>query len=364
MIRRLHRWLGVVIAAWLAVATLSGLALLWADEYVDWRYPQLPETLPAATPDAEVIARIVAATEGRLSALAMPRPARPAYHAYLTDGGERLYHPETGALVAEWGWRDNLPAFLFELHAYLLAGEPGHTLVGILGGLVLVSLVSGVWLWVRRRNIFRLRYFWPRNTESRYLLRGHAAQGATLGLLFAGLVVTGVAMVFPAPFQSSLNAVLGAQPPLAPSVATVEGDAGPIDWQQVLDAAGEAFPAGVVRFVSPPRQSDAPVLVRLRNEGELHPNGRSYVVVHPASGETLQVIDATRRGAGPAVFDALYPLHAGKTGWPGYRLLLTVLSLSLLYMAAAGTLLFLRGRRVRRPSRRAGTSALQAERGG
>jgi len=120
----------------------------------------------------------------------------------------------------------------------------------------------------------------------------------------------------------------------------------------------------VVRFVSPPRQSDAPVLVRLRNEGELHPNGRSYVVVHPASGETLEVIDATRRGAGPALFDALYPLHAGKTGWPGYRLLLTVLSLSLLYMAAAGTVLFLRGRRVRRPSRRAGTSALQAERGG
>ena len=359
MIRGLHRWLGVVIASWLAVATLSGIALLWTDEYVDWRYPQLPETLPTEMPDADVIARIVAATEGRLSALAMPRAERPAYHAYLTDGGERLYHPETGALVAEWGWSDSLPAFLFELHAYLLAGEPGHTLVGILGCLVMVSLTSGAWLWLRRRNIFRLRYFWPRHAEPRYLLRGHAAQGAALGLLFAGLVVTGVAMVFPGPFQSSLNAVLGANPPLAPSAVTVDADTRETDWQQVLDAAGEAFPAGVVRFVSPPRQSDAPVLVRLRNAGELHPNGRSYLLLHPASGEILETIDATRRGAGPAVFDALYPLHAGKTGWSGYRLALTVLSLSLLYISASGTLLFLRGRRVRRPSRRAGESVLQ-----
>ncbi|WP_405233718.1 PepSY-associated TM helix domain-containing protein [Lentisalinibacter salinarum] len=353
MIRRLHRWLGVVIAAWLAVATLSGLALLWADEYVDWRYPQLPETLPAETPDADVIARIVAATEGRLSALAMPRAGRPAYHAYLTDGGERLYHPETGALVAEWGWSDSLPAFLFELHAYLLAGEPGHTLVGILGCLVMVSLTSGAWLWLRRRAIFRLRYFWPRNAESRYLLRGHAAQGATLGPLFAGLVVTGVAMVFPGPFQSSLNAVLGASPPLAPSAMTVEPDSDETDWQQVLDAAGKAFPAGVVRFVSPPRESDAPVLVRLRNEGELHPNGRSYLVLHPASAEILETIDATRRGAGPAVFDALYPLHAGKTGWPGYRLLLTLLSLSLLFMALSGLRLMLGRRRLRTGATRA-----------
>ncbi len=359
MIRRLHRWLGVVIAAWLAVATLSGLALLWADEYVDWRYPQLPETPPAETPDADVIARIVEAGQGRITALAMARPGRPAYHAYYADGSERLYHPQSGALVTEWGWTDSAPAFVFELHAHLLAGERGHTLVGILGCLVLISLTSGTWLWLRRRTVLRVRYFWPRNTEARYLLRGHAAQGATLGLPFAVLVLTGVAMVFPGPFRSALNAALGAQPPLAPSAVTVAAGTAAVDWQRVLEAAAAAFPAGTVRFVSPPRQPDAPVVVRLRNAGELHPNGRSYLVAHPASGEVLETIDATRQGTGPAVFDALYPLHAGKTAWPGYRLLLSALSLSLLYIVTSGTLLFVRGRRIRRPSRRAGRSTLQ-----
>jgi len=265
--------------------------------------------------------------------------------------------------VAEWGWTDSLPAFLFELHSYLLAGDPGHTLVGILGCLALVSLLTGSWLWLRRRAVFRLRYFWPRTGESRYLLRGHAAQGATLGLAFAGLVLTGVAMVFPDPFRSSLNVLLGAQPPFAPGAATVEAGSTAVDWPRVLGAAAAAFPAGTVRFVSPPRRAGDPVVVRLRNEGELHPNGRSYAVVHPGTGEVMESIDASRRGAGPAVFDAFYPLHAGKTGWPGYRLLLTLLSLSLLYVAGSGMLLFLRGRRVRRTPRRRSASGLHAERG-
>lgn len=347
MIRRLHRWLGVAIAAWLAVATLSGLALLWADEYVDGRYPQLPEALPERIPDADVIAAIVAATEGRLTSLAMPRPGRPAYHAYLADGAERLYHPDTGAAVAQWGWSDSLPAFLFELHAYLLAGEPGHTLVGVLGCLVLFSLMSGTWLRLRRRGVFRLRHFWPRSTEPRHLLRGHAAQGATLGVLFAMLTLTGVAMVFPDPFRWSLNSTLGAQPPLAPSVITVQTDGTLVDWTAVLETAASAFPAGTVRFVSPPRRAGEPVVIRLRNEGELHPNGRSYLVVHPRTAEALERIDATRRGAGPAVFDAFYPLHAGKTGWPGYRLVLTLASLSLLFIALSGLRLMLGRRRLR-----------------
>ncbi|NEO26974.1 MAG: hypothetical protein F6K03_08775, partial [Kamptonema sp. SIO4C4] len=79
----------------------------------------------------------------------------------------------------------------------------------------------------------------------------------------------------------------------------------------------------------------------LRNDGELHPNGRSYAVVHPGTGELLESIDATQTGLGPAVFDALYPLHAGKTGWPGYRLLLALIALSLIYIAASGAYLYL-----------------------
>jgi uncharacterized iron-regulated membrane protein len=114
-----------------------------------------------------------------------------------------------------------------------------------------------------------------------------------------------------------------------------------------METAAASFPAGTVRFVSPPRRAGEPVVIRLRNEGELHPNGRSYLVVHPRTAEALERIDATRRGAGPAVFDALYPLHAGKTGWPGYRLLLSVVSLSLLFICLSGLRLMLGRRRLR-----------------
>jgi uncharacterized iron-regulated membrane protein len=91
----------------------------------------------------------------------------------------------------------------------------------------------------------------------------------------------------------------------------------------------------------PPSEVGRPLVVRVRNDGELHPNGRSYVVVHPSTGAVLETIDATTRGMGPAIVDSFYPIHAGKTGWPFYRLLLAVLGLSLCYIAVSGLTLFL-----------------------
>jgi hypothetical protein len=62
----------------------------------------------------------------------------------------------------------------------------------------------------------------------------------------------------------------------------------------------------------------------------------------------------TQTGLGPAAFDALYPIPAGKTGWPAYRLLLTLLWLSLLYVVIRGSYLYLRLARLRRRVRPAG----------
>ena len=81
--------------------------------------------------------------------------------------------------------------------------------------------------------------------------------------------------------------------------------------------------------------------MRLRNAGELHPNGRSYLVLNPDSGKVLERIDATETGVGPAIGDALYPIHSGKTGWPGHRIVLSLLSFSLLFIASSGTYLAL-----------------------
>lgn len=341
MLNSFHRWLGVALAGWLVLAGVSGILLLWEDEYYDWRYPEFGAVDASSTPDPEVIASIVGRSAGELTLLGMPRRGVNAYHAYFADGTEGFFHARTGALVDRWGALDALPAFLFELHAHLFMHDVGMTVAGALGIAACLNAGAGFLLWLRRRGLFRFRYAVPKDLSRGRLIRGHAAQGALLQPLLLTMLLSGVAMAFSQQTYAVLNAVLGASGPQRPDAHRVSANAGDVDWTRSLAAVAHAFPDGAVRFLTIPLAPGDPLVARVRNRGELHPNGRSYAVVHTGSGEVLQRIDATQSGWGPAVGNAIYPVHAAKTGWPGHRLLFALLSLSLLYIAVSGAYLAL-----------------------
>lgn len=351
-LRALHRSLGVAVAAYVAVAALSGALLLWTDEYVAWRHPGAAAAIWASDPRAlaPLLGRIEAVYPGAVRAIGLPRAARPVFHLYRDNAPEQLLHPATGAVLGDWTSMDALPAFLFDLHAHLLAGDPGHTLVGVLGLIALVSLGSGIVLWLPQRRRPLLRDLWPSTGRRSELLRAHAAQGLVLGVLLIVAVGSGVTMVFDAPVRSALDATLGAKGPQRPSAmaATVTGSARRVSWLRVLEQARATFPEAELRFVMPPRRPGEPVVLRLRQPEELHPNGRSYLVIDPLGGGVLEAIDARGRGLGPAVFDALYPLHAGRTGWWGHRAVLVLVAASLLFIALSGLWAFARPRQARR----------------
>lgn len=351
MLKRAHHWLGALVAAWIMAATFSGLLLLFEDDYYRWRYAALPDTPGLIAPDATVIDLITSNSPGRLTALGMPTESLPAYHAYFADGGEALFHPVAATRVAGWHTFDALPSFLFDLHVYLFLGETGHLVVGSLGLLAAVNIAIGMMLWWRRRKVFRMRHAAPRSTEKKHLLRGHAAQGAMLGAVFLALILSGSAIVFPGPVQAVLYPITGASDTLRPAPGRVSRNVGPVDWERVLATTTAHFPNATLRFVAPPAEPGGAVVMRLRNAGEWHPNGRSYAVLDGGTGELLQSIDATRTGLGPAIFDSLYPIHSGKTGWPGYRALLVIVSVSLFYIAASGAYLYLSRPRRRQYSR-------------
>jgi uncharacterized iron-regulated membrane protein len=340
--RRIHRWLGTAIAAWLAAVALSGMLLLFEDEYYGWRYPTLPgPSAPACAADGGTLARIAGRAAGTISTIGMPTSSLCAYRVWRAEGGQALHHPADGSPVATWHGLDSLPGFLFELHAHLLLGDAGHQLVGALALAALLNLLLGFVLWWRRRAIFRLRDAVPRRARRPSFLRAHAAQGTVLGLAFIVSLVSGAALVFDGPAQTLLNRALGTNSVARPAPDLAAASHAPVNWAAVLAASQRAFPDGELRFAMPPAEPGRPVTLRVRNRGELHPNGRSYLVVEPSSGAVLERIDATGTGAGPAVFNALYPIHAGKTGWPGYRALLVVVSASFLYVALSGAWLYL-----------------------
>lgn len=341
MLQRIHRWIGVALTVWLVLATLSGVLLLWQDEYFAWRYPALPSQPQSTSPNAEVIEKIVSVTNGRVESIRPPTESLPAYYAYFADDGVALFHPGTAARIAEWGVLDSLPAFLFELHAHLLLGKTGLNVVGVFACLLFVNLTLGLVLWHRRRKVYPVRYFLPKNTSRPLLLRAHAAQGFSLSVLLLFLALTGVTMAFSAPVYAGLNVIFGSADLLRPTVRQIDTESIDVNWPVVLSSIASEFPKGAPRELTLPKSEGEPLIVRLRNVGELHPNGRSYLVLNPGTGMVHERIDATKTGVGPTIGNAIYPIHSGKTGWPGHRLALSLLSMSLLFIAVSGSYLAL-----------------------
>jgi uncharacterized iron-regulated membrane protein len=94
--------------------------------------------------------------------------------------------------------------------------------------------------------------------------------------------------------------------------------------------------------------TNAVVTCRKRMPGEWHPNGRSYVLLNPYDATVVQSIDATRQGTGTRLAHAIYPVHAAMVGgWP-WMLLAAASGVGLAWLAAGGTLAWLRRRTPRR----------------
>jgi uncharacterized iron-regulated membrane protein len=155
-------------------------------------------------------------------------------------------------------------------------------------------------------------------------------------------------MVFPDPFRGTLNFGFGVNGPLRPQAWELEAYSGEIQWSQILASAKKTLPNAALRYVTPPRNETSPIMLRLRMPAELHPNGRSYLAVMPASGDILEIINAPELGLGPIIFNAFYPVHSGKTNWFGHRSVLSLVSLSLLYLAVSGLIIFMQPRNNRR----------------
>ncbi|MEE4298747.1 MAG: PepSY-associated TM helix domain-containing protein [Pseudomonadales bacterium] len=319
LLPRLHRWIGVGLAAWLVLVALSGGLLLFSDAWLRWRLAVADTGPVPAWPEAETLVRLLEGAGGPVAWVGLARPGAPWAHVERVDGTACLLHPADGSLLASHTPTSSLVSFLYDLHAMLLAGDVGQRVVGVLGIVLLGTLLAGLLLWLRRRRAFDLRSVAVSEVTPQAVLRSHVAQGVLAsGLLFA-IALSGVTFVFPEAAGAVLDAALGRTGPTRPIVHARTVPPGPTDWTAVLATGRAAFPEGRLRFVTLPAAADGVVVLRLRTPEELHPHGGSYVVVEPTTGALLQRIDARERGLGPAVLDALYPLHAGSTGWPGHR---------------------------------------------
>ena len=317
----LHRWSGGLIGLILALIGLSGAILVWEDAWIGVpgiRDPLIEkvEQLTAVSEDAiaEGATRITYASED------------VGLHHAAGPGGSGTYIRQDGSVVDRWSSHWSRPElWLFEFHHYLFAGKTGERVAGIMGLFGLFFSVSGAILWWRSRRTFEWR-LWPRQMQPGPIVRHHRDLGiVTLPVLLISLI-TGLGMIYGDVTRALLGATEQAVPvsaptPARPAIATM------------LETSKSRYPEAKIRRLSAPSEGTGVYSVRLRQDGEWTPNGRT-TLYFDARGRLLKDVNALESSRGDRLYEKFYPVHAAKTGSTLWKVVMTFSGLSLFVLGA------------------------------
>lgn len=373
---RVHRTLGLFIAAFLILAGITGSALVYQAELDGWLNPDLwaiAATGPSLSP--QTIADRVAAADERVTARWIPLEQRPTAAADVwvdwragADGApatrayDQMFVDPVGGQVRGTrafgtGWPDRHSAlpFVHRLHsALLLPGRWGAILLGVVGLAWLVDSVVGFALTLPRGAVswrqWRLAWRVKRRTSVfRRTFDLHRAGGLWLWGLLIAMATSSVALTLPAEVAEPLVARVS---PLTPEVW--EGRApqdGPpaLDFDQALArgtaaarAAGMSGPSSGL-YYGPEASLYG---VRFGRE-EAAGVGQGWVYLDSATGAVLRVERPTDGTAGDVALRAQLPIHAGRIGgWPT-RALAALLGLAIAALSLTGVMIWWRKRRAR-----------------
>ncbi len=345
-VRQTHSWIGAFLALFLALMAVSGTALVWRDDYNRWAVPEaaIPVSERSASDLALAADRARDRYGDRLLMVQFASTRLGVDQFRLIDGGAYA-DPTTGEVLEEWGKNERLPDLLFEFHHRLLSGKPGEMVIGAAGLLTAILIVAGIYLWWPFARLFKPRAI-PRRLTRSALAIAHRDLGLIVAVPVLLLSLTGAAMIF---HDTTKHLLLSLTQEAAPSPAAAHAMPGRIDWSRALRLVEARFPAAEVRSVSWPKTSGEPAVVRLRQPGELAPQGRSMIAFDPATGRVVSITDAVRQPSALRIYDSFYPLHAGKVGGLSYQIGLSLVGAGFFALCLYGFLAFLQRFKATRP---------------
>jgi uncharacterized iron-regulated membrane protein len=286
-----HKWIGLLLAILIVPISLTGAALVW-DEAIDrWinpgRYAVSGNGLVAA--DAYVtMARAALVPGERIVSLTLPDANGPVLVTAGRPGGPArggpplrttLYlDPPTGKLLARSDGSGLMRTFHM-LHGSLMLPGVGRSIVGWIGVAMLISCLSGLWLWWPSVGRWTRGLRWRRQPNVDANL--HHLFGFWIALPLAVLSLTGAWISFPQVF-GIWDGPRQARPPRAQPV-----EAATLDAQTVI-ARAQALKAAPVRQIAWPTDRSPDWSVTLAGGARVSvPDSGGPAALRPAEKETL-----------------------------------------------------------------------------
>ena len=204
---QIHKWIGLLLAIMIIPLSLSGAALVWHDWLDETVNPQryvVSASGPLLAPSAYVAsARKAIEPGGRISTLRYPEHGGPvvvtAIEGVQQGGPPRRTNvwidPATGAVLDVAVGNADVVRFLHGLHGSFFIPGIGRQIVGWLGVAMLISALTGLWLWwpAIGRWTRGLRWKRARNFDANL----HHQMGFWIAIPLTMLSFTGIWISFP-----------------------------------------------------------------------------------------------------------------------------------------------------------------------
>lgn len=341
-LRLLHRWTGGLIGLLLALLGFTGALLVHEDAFLRATVPHAADAQRQDTATLAAMASKIFAEKDRPRSILLASERMGLNR--LTYKEERAaYADQDGNVVQAWtsNWaRPEL--WLFDFHHHLFNGDTGEVVGGIAGLAGLGFVITGLILWWPTRRMFHIR-LWPRMMKRAAIVHHHRDLGVLIAPLLILSLTTGAAMNLKW-FSQALRA------PFTPPAVMEKASAAPkikggkpakdLDWSQVIGTAQARFPGAEVRTIGLPQKKDGLIAIRLRQQKEWLPNGRSMAWFDPATGKMVASRDALAMPLGSRIANLDYPLHAAKVGGLAYRLVMTISGLTLTLLGTLAVVTF------------------------
>lgn len=358
-----HLYLGLALGAMLSVTGVTGSLLVFYIELDEILNPQLiiqHSEQQLRLPYKEIFRALENTEPDRQHAWRMEIPesrqrtiAARYYKPQETEhaGFAPLLvavNPYSGEIVAKRFWGQFAMTWLYDLHYTLLLDQNGKIAMAVLGLLLVISLLSGVYLWwpPLHKLLSALTIKKPASRE-RLTYDLHKVGGIYSLILLAILALTGIALEVPEYINPMIEAFSPRHKMPKPESATPAAG-GRISVDQAVAIAQQLFPKARLCWIETPDGATGSFRINLRQTGE---PGRRFpktnVWIDQYSGRILAVNDPQQNSAGDSIVTWLHPLHSGEAfALPG-RLLVFAGGLACPLLFITGLIRWLQKRRGR-----------------
>jgi uncharacterized iron-regulated membrane protein len=344
---QIHKWIGLSLAILIIPISLTGSAIVWHDWVDEALNPERSANADASRPASfyAVAAQRSLPPGAKLISLTYPDGAGAVVvtaSGAAPAAGARpvrtlLYlDPTTGAELDRAQSNEGLVQVMHRLHGSLMVPGVGRQIVGWIGVAMLLSSLTGLWLWWPRKGGIGRGLRWKRSPDTSGKL--HHQGGFWICIPLAVLSFTGAWISFPAFFAALSGDPAGPSPAermrrmaAAPISAPVQS----VDT--VLSSAAQSVD-GRITTISWPTEPDAKWKVSLAGEEGLQDvsvDDRSGTVAPPKTPAPETTARLMRR------------LHDGTGTGPVWQTIIFIGGLIPAALAVTGILMWLNARRRR-----------------